>query len=109
MPNVPENILQPQFWVRVRPSDEWLKTHEQANVDMGNEPIPDDQLVVQLVCDIEWIRTSALSKPEDWPSQRIEIGTLKTMTMAEFKRMGINQLAQARAAINAAKEQLQPS
>lgn len=108
MPGVPPNLLSPLFHVRVRPSDEWLKTHEQANVDMGNEPIPDDQLLVQLVCDIEWIKTSALTKPEEWPSQRIEIGTLKTMTMAEFKRMGMNQAAVARAQIDAAK-QPQPS
>lgn len=103
---LPDNLLEPLLWVRVRPSDEWYKAHEQANVDMGNEPIPDEQLLVQIVCDINWIKTSALTKPEEWPSQRIEVGTLKTMTMAEFKRMGMNQAAMALAVRNA---EAQPS
>jgi hypothetical protein len=98
--NVPENLLSPLFWVRVRPSDEWTKAHPQASPD---EPIPDDQLLVEVVCDIEWTKTSALTPPDKWPSQRIEWGVLKGRTMADLKRLSVRQLAIAKAAVEAAK------
>ena len=100
MLNVPDNLLAPLFHVRVRPSDAWLATHPNAAAD---EEIPDEQLLVEVVCDIEWTRTSALTKPEEWPSQRIEWGVLKGRTMADLKRLAARQIAQAKAAVDAAR------
>lgn len=91
---LPENILNAQFHVRVRPSPEWLK--ERGGEMDPNEAIPDDQMQVQLVSSIEWIQTSALTKPEEWPAQLIEIGVLKTLTLGELKRLAMQQLAAAR-------------
>lgn len=90
---LPENILNAQFHVRVRPSPEWLKANSAASDD---EPIPDDQMLVQLVSSIEWIQTSALTKPSEWPAQLIEIGVLKTLTLGDLKRLAVQQLAAAR-------------
>jgi hypothetical protein len=53
-------------------------------------------MLVQLVAGIEWIQTSMLTKPAEWPAQLIEIGALKSFTLADLKRMAVQQLAAAR-------------
>lgn len=95
MPKLPDNILNAMFHVRVRPSDEWMKANG-GRESAAEEQIPDEQLSVELVGCIEWIQTSALRPAEEWTAQLIEIGVLKRLTLAELKRLAVNQLAAAR-------------
>ncbi len=90
---LPENILNTQFHVRVRPSPAWLEKNGDAD---DSATIPDDDMQVQIVAGIEWIQTSALTPPKEWPAQLIEVGVLKTLTLAELKRLAVQQLAAAR-------------